>query len=540
MPASTKICSQPLTTRESRQQGKGLLTRPCYVITTLMVFFLVGLFFRVYQLADRSLWFDEAFSWRLIQFPFTEMLHRIGRDNHPPLYFVLLKGWATVFGESTFALRSLSVLFGSLTIFGTYFFVTEAFGKNLLTSETDADLQTPGRGIGLVAAALIALSTFHIRYSQEVRMYTMTAALAVISSWALFRALRSPSHLSRWLLYGLFALLLAYTHYYALFTLVAQAIFVAVFLLARSEWDLPRFLRDPALRLACLTAVLVVLGWLPWLPSFLHQRTQVRDIFWSVPTTRWDVAQLCYNMFTVREYFDTPSRQQQLLAADFCVLLLWLLHRKAGAAEWYVLASALAPLLGCIAFSAPLALRYFIMAHMFLLIGLAVLICRVPFRLERGIVLTMTLTIFAGLYYEYWRDLDAAGRPGVRGAAAFLNEQRRPGEPVIVCMPFFYFPLLHYTRDRAGSYLYDDARPMPHFYGTAAMTPQDLITEQQLRSLRSHRVWVVDMAAGFLGAHSVPVPSLWKERNRHTFSEVARLGDAIVVEYETAALPDDG
>jgi hypothetical protein len=510
------------------------------VVLFALPLLVVGLGFRLTQLSARSLWFDEAFSWRLIQFPIVEMLPRVGRDNHPPLYFILLKGWATVFGDSAFALRSLSVLFGGLTILGAYLFAAEAFGTDLLSANTNDDLHARGRGIGLLAAALVALSAFHIRYSQELRMYSMAAALAIFSSWTLFRALRPRSRLRRWLLYGFLALLLAYTHYYGLFTLAMQAVFVAFSLLVRAEWNLPRVLRDSAFRHALLVALLVLAGWLPWLPVFLQQRAQVRASFWALPTTRWDVAQLCYNMFTVGEYFDKPSRQWQLLAADFCVLVLLLLRRKAGAAEWYVLGSIVTPLLGCLAVSAPLALRYLIAAHLFLLIGLAVLIWRVPFRFERAIVITATLAVFAGLYYDYWRELDAAGKPGARGAAAFLQEQRRPGEPIIVCLPFFYFPLLHYTPDRAGYYLYSDGRSMPHFYGTAAMTPEDLITDEQLRNLRSRRVWVVDMAAGFLGAHFVPVPPEWREKSRHTFSEVARLGDAIVVEYETCSGPDDG
>jgi hypothetical protein len=511
----------------------------CCVIGALCVITLVGLVFRIYQLADRSLWFDEAFAWRLLQFPFGEMLQRVGRDNHPPWYFIFLKGWAVVFGDSAFALRSLSILFGGLTILGTYFFATEAFGDDLRTTEPNADLRMRGRGIGLVAAALVAMSAFQIRYSQELRMYAMATALAIFSSWALFRALRPPSRLRRWLLYGLFALLLAYTHYYGLFTLGSQAVFVAVVLLMRAEWSLPRLLREPALRHAFLAASLVILGWLPWLPSFLQQRAQVEAKFWSHGVTPRTVAEECYYMFTVREYFDRPSRQDSLLAADLCVLALYLLRRKAGAAEWYVLGSAVAPLLGCIAVSAPFTLRYLIIGHLFLLIGLAVLIWRVPFRLERGIVFAGVLSLFAILYYDYWRDLDVAGRPGSRGAAAFLREHRRPGEPVIVCMPFFFFPLLHYASDQAGYYLYYNGRPIPHYNGSAAMTSGDLITEEQLSCLRSRRVWVVDMAKGFIGDHFVPVPPQWKEKGRNTFSDVARLGDAIVVEYETGAGRED-
>lgn len=501
----------------------------------LAVIVFAGSAIRAYQLADRSLWFDEAFSWRVIQFPSMEMIQRVGQDNHPPLYFILLQGWSACFGDSTFALRSLSVLFGGLTILVTYFFATEAFGKKTLTAETNAELRARGHGIGLVAAALVALSAFHIRYSQELRMYTMASALGIFSSWALLRALQPPSRLGRWLLYGLIAVLLAYTHYYGLFTLAAQGFFVAAIVWVQAEWSLFRFLREPALRHPLFAAVLIVLGWLPWLPFFLQQRAQVKANFWTHPITLWTVAEECHHMFTVREYFDHPTHQQELLAADLCVLILWLLRRKAGSADWFILGSAVAPLLGCLAVSAPFTLRYLIIGHLFLLIGLAVLIWRVPFRLERCIVLGVALAVFAGLYYEYWRDLDAAHKPGARGAAAFLNEQRRPGEPVVVCAPFFFFPLLHYTPDRAGYYLYSHGRPYPHYNGTAAMTPEDLITEEELRSLRSRRVWVVDMAAGFLGAHWVPVPPQWKVKSQHTFSEVARLGDAIVIEYETDA-----
>lgn len=520
--------------RRQRERTHPVLSDHRFVAATLTVIILAGLAIRIYQLADRSLWFDEAFTWRLIDFPFAEMLQRVGRDTHPPLYFVLLQGWAAFFGESDFALRSLNVLFGGLTILGTYLFAGEAFGTDARTAQPNSDLRRRGRGIGLFAAALVALSAFQIRYSQELRMYSLAAALALLSSWALFRALRTPSRLHRWLLYGLFALLLAYTHYYGLFTLAAQAIFIAVVLLVRAGWNMSRVLRDPALRHALLGAVLAIAGWLPWLPVFLHQRAQVQADFCVVPISRWaDVAEVCCNMFTMREYLDKPSQQEQLPALGLCVLVLLLLLRKARAAEWYVLGSAAAPFLCCATLSAPFTLRYLIMAHLFLLVDLAALIWRVPFRPERGVIFAMTLMIFVGLYVDYWRDLDASHRSGARGAAAFLERYRRPGEPVIVCMPFFFFPLLHYTSHRAGYYLYSDGRPMPTYYGTAAMTPEDLISDEQLQALPSRRVWVVDMAASFIGTHLVPVPPHWVAKSHHTFSEVGRLGVAIVVEYET-------
>src|SRR5262245_5808329 len=77
---------------------------------------------RSYRLSDRSLWLDEAFTWRLIQFPWREMMSRIALDNSPPVYYLVLKFWAVCFGTTPLALRSLSVLFGAVTVAAMYGF----------------------------------------------------------------------------------------------------------------------------------------------------------------------------------------------------------------------------------------------------------------------------------------------------------------------------------------------------------------------------------------------------------------------------------
>ncbi len=531
MSSPTQASPRGFTAPEPPPRKMRPLDDPRVAAAALTVIVLTGLAIRTYQLADRSLWFDEAFSWRVIQFPLPEMIERVGRDIHPPLHFLLLKGWAAVFGDSAFALRSLSVLCGGLTIFGVYAFAVEAFGRSSLAAQTRSDFLARGRGIGLLAAALVAFSALQIRYSQEARMYSLATALAVFSSWTLFRALRPPSRLRLWLLYGMSALLLAYTHYYGLFTLAGQAVFVAVLLLVRADWNGRRVLRDPAFRHAVLAATIVFVGWLPWLSVFLRQLDQAGPEFIS----HWDVARLCYNLFAVQDqFFNTSPRRLHLLAAGFCILILVLLCYKARAAEWYLLWSAVAPLVCALTVSAPLVLRYFIMAHLFLLLGLAVVVWRMPFRAERAVLIATTLMVFAGFYFDYWRDLDAAHRPGTRGAAAFLHEHRRPGEPVLVSRSLFYFPLLHYTPDRAGYYLYGDGSPLPYFLGTAALTPEDLIFDEQVQALHSPRVWVVNLVGSYVGDRAVPVPAPWVEKSRRSFSDVGSLGEAVVVEYATA------
>src|SRR5262249_55883844 len=152
---------------------------------------------------------------------------------HPPLYYFVLKAWTGLFGTSVVAFRSLSVLFGALTIVGMHLFTAEAFADR-------EDLGTAGKkaqGLGLFVACLVATSIFQARYAVEARMYSLGTALVAFSSWSLLIALQANSgRLWKWLLFALISVLFLYTHNYALFSLVAQALFVIGYLCVRSDW----------------------------------------------------------------------------------------------------------------------------------------------------------------------------------------------------------------------------------------------------------------------------------------------------------------
>ena len=210
---------------------------------------------RCQNLAALSYDFDEAFCWKMIVFPVGEIWPRSALDNHPPLYFYLLWGWARIFGDSPQALRSLSVLLGLATVVAAYFLVRESVGNALrgVPRTTDGSAIGPGgtpqrafpteRGRpapsdipALAAAALVALSPLQVDWSQRVRMYVLGSALAVISSWLLLRALQARR--PRWLDFGWYALAaagLAYTHYFGLFVLAGQFLYAVGWLRAPDD-----------------------------------------------------------------------------------------------------------------------------------------------------------------------------------------------------------------------------------------------------------------------------------------------------------------
>ena len=73
------------------------------VVAILFAIILTGVLIRIRGLTLRSFWFDEAFSWRMTQFSPGELFVHVAHDNHPPLFFILLKAWSEIAGDSVIA-----------------------------------------------------------------------------------------------------------------------------------------------------------------------------------------------------------------------------------------------------------------------------------------------------------------------------------------------------------------------------------------------------------------------------------------------------
>ncbi|MDB5307315.1 MAG: hypothetical protein JWO38_1517 [Gemmataceae bacterium] len=500
----------------------------------LAAILLVGLLLRSWEWTGRGLWFDEAFTWRLVEFPFAEMMDRATRDNSPPFYYVVLHAWIRVFGDSLAALRGLNVLFGLLAVGGMYLFVREA-GRGRGES---------GRGLALFVAALTATSAFQVRYSGEVRPYALGAALAAGSAWALFRAIRpGPPSTRAWVGYGVVTLLLAYTHYYALFMIAGQGVFLAGWVLAGAGWNPVAALRSSAFRHALLAGAVVAAGWAPWVPSFLHQRAQVQTTFWAPPVDEWTVPTLCYQMFVDPQPQPQPqelSHRKILFTALLFAAGLVALGRKARAAEWYVLLAGG----GSIGLSVlvsefdtkTLSLRYFLFAHLLFLSGLGLLVWRIRRGTVRSALVAAVVAGSLAIAIDFLHGLHLADYPGARGAAGFIAARRQPGEPVVLPTPLWYFPVAYHL-NRENVHLYDAGGPVVHYEGSAVLTPDDMIGSRELGEIRGPQLWVVNGGGRYWEWREVPVPAGWVLKESHSFPEALRVGRVHVLLYERQSAP---
>ncbi|EBK6652311.1 hypothetical protein DQ500_15015 [Salmonella enterica] len=96
------------------QPGDGLRKIKYKYHVCLIVIFSVLI--RLLFLTDRYLWCDEASSVLISRHSVDNLLFHAAFDVHPPLYYLLLHDWIILLGDSIAAVRSLSLLFGILTV----------------------------------------------------------------------------------------------------------------------------------------------------------------------------------------------------------------------------------------------------------------------------------------------------------------------------------------------------------------------------------------------------------------------------------------
>ena len=242
----------------------------------------VSLFLEIYNLTATALWHDEAFSALLTRYNFKEMMYRIGLDVHPPLYYILLRGWNFILGNSLFSLRLFSVFFSLLATLTLYLLVKEAFNS---------------KKFALISSILFTLSSFQIQYAIEGRMYILGVFLILASSYFFLKALKYKNW-KYWIGYTFFAAAGIYTHYYIIFSLFAQGIFLIYWIFKKSKFNLSAWFSNKDFKFGLFSYLTIALLFLPWIKTFLSQASQVEKNYWIPNINIWAILATFYKLTT--------------------------------------------------------------------------------------------------------------------------------------------------------------------------------------------------------------------------------------------------
>ncbi|MGB3517787.1 MAG: glycosyltransferase family 39 protein [Elainellaceae cyanobacterium] len=302
----------------------------------------VGVVFRLYQPGHKVYWFDETMTSLRIagytqetlvaaavnQPPITaeDFLERYQypdhqrtraaalaalktHPEHSPLYYVMAWGWLYPAGHSVGYLRLLSALFGLATIPASYWLGRELF---------------QAAEAGWAIAAVVAISPFHVLYSQEAREYSLWTLAIVLSSAALLWA-RRRNTVPAWSLYGVTLALGLYSHVFYGFVVMSHGLYM---ILAES-WRPTRRL------LAYGGAVLLGLAlFAPWLMVILDNWDRLLGNTVGMTLDRQGFLPLFWLLNLSRLFFDLNQGPSAINPAHYlllalCAYALWYLYQRA-------------------------------------------------------------------------------------------------------------------------------------------------------------------------------------------------------------------
>ncbi|MDY0018763.1 MAG: glycosyltransferase family 39 protein [Anaerolineae bacterium] len=366
---------------------------------------------RVLSLEAQGLWRDEVDILNFSTAPWLDLLARLTRPGeNGPLYLLIMRGWIALTGESVFALRFFSLLFGVLGVALIYRLGCRVVGR---------------RGAAW-AAVLAAFSPYFVWYAEEVKMYTWVPFLVLLALYVLDRACARP----RW---GWWAVVVVATSF-AFYSHILAALLIPVEIL----WFLLHPRRDRrAWRGGLLALALLTLPYLPLLKwqaglAFTTRQTGFPDYTfgqmaqmllggWSTGITGWGLTAgaAIFGGFAAGGLGALVWQRKWRTA---CALLAWVVVPLVSI--WVV--SLRGPIFTD---------RYLIWAAPAFYFAIATALAFLEQRLQGvALVCFAVLLTFSGgnLYYQVATPV----KPQFREAAAFLAQRRDPEALLLFQIPY--------------------------------------------------------------------------------------------------------
>lgn len=265
---------------------------PWVVWTSALV--LVAVLFAA-SIGHEPLWLDETYSFAMSQHGFVDILRLTAGDVHPPLYYLILRATALLFGDSPVALRLPSLL---ATL-------------GLLALGAGPVRRIWGERTSYFYALLVATSPGILCFAQEARMYAL-ATLLVTGAVLYGQLVLNEERRSDLVWFGVLTWAAGMTHYFGLVAVGMNGLF-----LLAAATTIKHRRTKPLLAVIGLAAAL----YLPWFPSFVRQTTTVSHGFW-IPDTSWNLLTFGLVAPFTYKFEDVPYPWQALAALGLIVALV--------------------------------------------------------------------------------------------------------------------------------------------------------------------------------------------------------------------------
>ncbi|MDR2624578.1 MAG: glycosyltransferase family 39 protein [Methanobrevibacter sp.] len=205
---------------------------------------------------------DEGYTFHLMGMSYKDAILTTAGDVHPPLYYILLKFVIGLFSPG----NSFNIIVGKLfslvplilLIFFSLIKVRKDFGW--LAS-------------GIFTFCIVAMPRMMF-YNLEARMYSLSV-LFVTLSFYYCSMITNESNRKNWIIFTLFSLLAAYTHYYATIAIFFMYLLLIYNILSKNK---------NLIRTWVLSSVVTILAYIPWIYLFVSCSKYFNSTQWTQPT----------------------------------------------------------------------------------------------------------------------------------------------------------------------------------------------------------------------------------------------------------------
>lgn len=229
-----------MCTKKSR---KNILLFSLIIIETLIMFLFIF---------NPLIWSDEQFTVDLLKLSYKDVIRTAAHDSHPPLYYLGVKAWGDIWSWTEFNINSISKAF-SIIPFIILNIVSFTYIK---------------KKIGVEYSIYFSFMLFFmpkLTYTCiEARMYSWGILFVILTFIEGRKLINEEVKKERWILFFVYGLMAAYTHYFACMAVIGiyVAVFVGIIRLESVKNKLSNLI---------VCALISVISYIPWLIIMFKQ-----------------------------------------------------------------------------------------------------------------------------------------------------------------------------------------------------------------------------------------------------------------------------
>lgn len=203
---------------------------------------------------------DEAFTMQLIEEnSYMGVILGTAEDVHPPLYYLLIKPIFDLTGGSLWVQKFITII----PQVATMVLIATVFRKRF------------GDVASFMTLLYFTCIPSTMEFTVQVRMYTISLLFVTMCAIYAYEAYMDDQK-SSWILLTIGALGAAYCQYFSFVSIIIVVGFLFLAIV---------FTKRELLKRWFIAAVVMIVGYLPWMPFFVSQVTRVREDYWIEPIT---------------------------------------------------------------------------------------------------------------------------------------------------------------------------------------------------------------------------------------------------------------